>query len=215
MSKIRSNIAASTSTTTAVLPPLELSNFQSTAVLSEFRPSSTDEIAKILRKMPIKTSPADPIPASVYKHIVNDLIPHYTVLVNKSLSTGSVEGLKESVISPLIKKYKLDHDANKSYRPISNIEFLSKIIEKVVLIRLNEHMNINNMHTPEQFAYKKRHSTEHLVLQVVDEVLVGFEKGSATIVILLDLSAAFDTVNLDKLMHILENQINIKGTALK
>ena len=76
-------------------------------------------------------------------------------------------------------------------------------------------MNINDLHTPEQFAYKKRHSTEHLVLQVVDEVLVGFEKGSATIVILLDLSAAFDTVNLKKLMLILENEIHIKGTALE
>ena len=211
MSKIRSSIAASTSSKTTFPPTIQ--NSQSTE-LTEFRPSTTEEIADIINKMTIKTSPADPIPASVYKHLVNDLIPHYTILVNKSLSTGSVEGIKESVISPLIKKFKLDHDANKSYRPISNIEFISKIIEKVVLIRLNEHMNINNLHTPEQFAYKKRHSTEHLVLQVVDEVLVGFEKGSATIVILLDLSAAFDTVNLTKLMQILENQINIKGTAL-
>ena len=89
--------------------------------------------------MAINTPPTDPIPASVYKHVVDDLVPHITILVNKSLSTGSIEGIKASVISPLIKKYNLDHDANKSYRPISNIEFISKIIEKVVSIRLNEH----------------------------------------------------------------------------
>ena len=190
-------------------------NSESVTELSEFRPSSTKEVGEIIHNMTIKTSPADPIPASVYKHVVEDLIPHITILVNKSLATGSVEGIKESIISPGIKKYILDHDDNKSYRPISNIEFISKIIEKVVSIRLNEHMNINNLHTPEQFAYKKQHSTEHLVLQIVDEVLIGFEKGSATIVVLLDLSAAFDTVNLEKLMNILEYEIHIKGTALK
>ena len=214
VTKIRYSIAASTTSPLETISPPSNSHSQRITELSEFRLSTTEEIADIIKKMKIKTSPADPIPASVYKHIVDDLVPHITILVNKSLATGSIEGIKQSVIAPLIKKYNLDHDENKSYRPISNIEFISKIIEKVVSIRLDEHMNINDLHTPEQFAYKKRHSTEHLVLQVVDEVLVGFEKGSATIVILLDLSAAFDTVNLNKLMLMLENELHIKGTAL-
>ena len=84
----------------------------------------------------------------------------------------------------------------------------------MVLVRLNEHMDQNNLHTPEQFGYKKGHSTEHVVLEIVDEVLVGFDKRTATLVILLDLSAAFDTVDLKKLMQILEDEIHIKGTAL-
>merc|ERR1712055_500791 len=57
-------------------------------------------------------------------------------------------------------------------------------------------------------------STEHVILQIVDEVLIGFEKGTATLVTLLDLSAAFDTVDLEKLMQILENHMRTKGTAL-
>ena len=105
-----------------------------------------------------------------------------------------MEGLKESIINPILKKHNLD-------RPILNIEFLSKMFEKVVLARLNEHMDWNNLHTPEQFGYKKGHSTEHVVLEIVDEVLVGFDKCTATLVILLDLSAAFDTVDLKKLMQ--------------
>ena len=75
-------------------------------------------------------------------------------------------------------------------------------------------MDRNNLHTPEQFGYKKGHSTEHVVLEIVDEVLVGFDKCTATLVILLDLSAAFDTVDLKKLMQTLEDEIHIKGTAL-
>ena len=164
--------------------------------------------------MTIKTSPADPIPAMLLKEIIDDLIPHIHIIVNKSLSTGSMEGLKDSIITPILKKNNLDANLLKNYRPVANIEFLSKITEKVVLARLNEHMDRNNLHTPQQFGYKKGHSTEHVVLEIMDEVLVGFEKDTATLVTLLDLSAAFDTVDLVKLMQILENHMNTKGTAL-
>ena len=119
-----------------------------------------------------------------------------------------MEGLKDSIITPILKKHNLDANQLKNYRSVANIEFLSKITEKVVLSRLNEHLDRNNLHTPQQFGYKKGHSTEHVVLEIVDEVLVGFEKDTATLVTLLDLSAAFDTVDLRKLMHILENHIH-------
>ena len=76
-------------------------------------------------------------------------------------------------------------------------------------------MDVNNLHTPQQFGYKKGHSTEHVVLEIVDEVLVGFDRRTATLVTLLDLCAAFDTVDLAKLMHTLENHIHTKGTALR
>ena len=76
----------------------------------------------------------------------------------------------------------------------------------MVLSRLNEHMDRNNLHTPQQFGYKKGHSTEHVVLEIVDEVLVGFDRPTATLVTLLDLSAAFDTVDLAKLMYTLESK---------
>ena len=182
--------------------------------LHDFVPATVEEITNFLSDMTIKTSPEDPIPAPVLKLIIKDLIPHILTLVNLSLATGSVEGLKESVVIPILKKHNLDHEILNNFRPITNIEFIGKMIEKVVLSRLNQHMNANNMHTSEQFGYKKGHSTEHVILEIVDEVLIGFEKGTATLVILLDLSAAFDTVDQEKLMTILENEIHIKGTAL-
>ena len=76
-------------------------------------------------------------------------------------------------------------------------------------------MEINNLHIPQQFGYKKGHSTEHVILEIVDEVLIGFDKGTATLVTLLDLSAAFDTVDLEKLIQILKNHMHTNGTALK
>ena len=182
--------------------------------LSDFRPATLQEIKEIIKDMTIKTSPADPIPAILLKEIIDDLTPHILKIVNASLAAGSMEGLKESIITPILKKPNLDANKLNNYRPIANIEFLSKLTEKVVLSRLNEHMDRNNLHIPQQFGYKKGHSTEHVILEIVDEVLIGFEKRTATLVTLLDLSAAFDTVDLSKLMQILENHINTKGTAL-
>ena len=82
------------------------------------------------------------------------------------------------------------------FRQIVNLQFLSKLIEKCVLLQLTHHMKINNLHCPEQFAYKKNHSTETMVLQIVNDILVGFDKQSCTILIMLDMSAAFDTINI-------------------
>ena len=196
------------------IPPT-LENPRNISELHDFRPATQEEIRDIIKDMTIKTSPADPIPAVLLKEVIEDLIPHIHIIVNASLSAGSMEGLKESIITPILKKHNLDANLLKNYRPVANIEFLSKITEKVVLARLNEHMDVNNLHTPQQFGYKKGHSTEHVVLEIVDEVLVGFDRRTATLVTLLDLSAAFDTVDLAKLMHTLENHIHTKGTALR
>lgn len=197
-----------------ILTPHPTASSENVSRLYELRPATAKEIRDIIRDMTIKTSPADPIPATLLKEIIDDLTPHVLMIVNASLAAGSLDGLKESIITPILKKRNLDINKLNNYRPIANIEFLSKLTEKVVLSRLNEHMVTNNLHTPQQFGYKKGHSTEHVILEIVDEVLIGFEKGTATLVTLLDLSAAFDTVDLEKLMHILENHIHTKGTAL-
>ena len=135
--------------------------------------------------------------------------------MNLSLSSGDISGLKESVITPILKKSGLDKNDLANYRPIVNLQFLSKVIEKVLLNRLTSHMTSNNLHCHNQFGYKKHHSTETMLLQIVNDVLIRFEEKSGTILILLDMSSAFDTVDIKKLLGILEQKIMIKGTALK
>jgi len=124
-----------------------------------------------------------------------------------------MDGLKESTIIPILKKAGLDIELFLNYRPIVNLQFLSKLIEKVVLSRLTDHMSQNNLHCHSQFGYKKSHSTETLVLEIVDETLVGFDKKTATILVLLDMSAAFDTLDISKLISILEHKIGLKNTS--
>ena len=118
--------------------------------LHDFHPATQKEISDIISDMTIKTSPADPVPALLLKEIIKDLIPHIHIIINASLSTGSMERLNKTIITPILKKHNLDANLLKNYRPVANIDFLSKIIEKVVLVRLNEHMDRNNLHTPQQ-----------------------------------------------------------------
>ena len=76
-------------------------------------------------------------------------------------------------------------------------------------------MSLNKLHSKYQHGYKVFHGTETLLLKLVNDVLIGFDSNSCTILLLIDLSAAFDTVDIDKLLDILKKDIGITGTALK
>ena len=98
-------------------------------VMTDFQPISQEDLKKIILSKPIKTSPEDPLPAILFKSCVNEILPALTRLVNLSLATGSLDGLKDSVVSPILKKAGLDPEVLKNYRPVSNIAYISKLIE--------------------------------------------------------------------------------------
>ena len=143
------------------------------------------------------------------------IMPLLIKLVNQSLSEGSMEGVNWSVLDPLLKKAGLDYDAKKNYRPVNNLLYFSKLTERVVGNRLDEHMTANCLHEPSQFAYKQHHNTETMMLNVTDEALRGFDNNMATVVIFLDLSAAFDTIDIDRILEILRTEIGVDGLALQ
>ena len=183
--------------------------------LNFFNETSVDEIRTIIKESGFSSSPNDPLPPFILKHEFELFLPIWCLLINKSLSSGNFDGLKESIIGPLIKDSSLDPEILKNYRPVSNLPFLEKLTERIVLKRLNIYMSANNFHIPNQFGYKKSHSTEALLIRVVNDILVATDKNSATVLLLLDLSAAFDTVDHNKLLHILRNELGICGNAFK
>ena len=128
-----------------------------------------------------------------------------------------MDGLKMGVLLPAIKDFSdtVDAEKYKNYRPITNLLFVGKLIERVIQKRLESHMLKNNLMNDKNYAYRKNHCTEHLLLKVVDDLYSSFDKNFPSVVILLDLSAAFDTVDHDKLLNILEQEIGIVGTALR
>ena len=169
----------------------------------------------IIKNSPIKSSPDDILPGKIIKENLELLLPVISNLVNLSLAQGSIDGLKLADIIPYLKGEGLDHNMLKNFRPVSNLQFVGKIIEKIVLSRLNDHLKNNDLNIPEQSAYIKNSSTETLLLRLTNDLLIAADAKSATVVMLLDLSAAFDTVEHKLLLNILKHEIGIRGTALK
>ena len=207
--KIRESIPVETHTD---LP--SASSFNGTK-LSLFAPTTIEEVSKILKESGIKTSPEDPIPVCILKSVYEVTLPVLVSLINKSLAEGSVEGIKHSVIDPSLKKALLDSEIKKNYRPINNLVFLSKLSERIVLIRLDEHLASNNLHNNLQYGYKKFHSTETMMLGITNELFDSFDDYLCNVMMFLDLSAAFDTLDINKMMHALSHEIGLEGAALR
>ncbi len=122
--------------------------------------------------------------------------------------------MKCANVRPLLKKAGLDEENLKSYRPVSNLSFISKILEKVVAVRLQSHLSSNNLYSERQSAYRKAHSTETALIRVTSDILEAIDSGRACVLVLLDLSAAFDTIDHSILLRRLQKYFGISGTAL-
>lgn len=101
-----------------------------------------------------------------------------------------------------------------SYRPISNLPFLSKIIEKAVSQQLNSFLAFNNCFNVLQSGFRPHHSTETALVKVFNDIHLNTDSGRMSVLVLLDLSAAFDTVDHSILLDRLKNWVGISGTAL-
>ena len=194
------------------VPPPE--NIQ---IFNTFELATEDEIRSIVKSYGVSCSPEDPIPAKILNEYSDTLIPYWLELVNLSLATGSMDCLKSAVITPLLKEADdhVDIELYKNDRPVSNLMFLSKLIERCVAPRLEKHIKENKLDSKHQYGYKKGHSTEMLLINIVDSLLTAFDKKLATVLLLLDLSAAFDTVDQNKLLHTLRYDIGITGIVYK
>jgi hypothetical protein len=185
------------------------------APLAHLEPTSDEEVRKIVMESKSTTCRLDPIPTSFLKIVINVLVPILTQIINMSFEQGVMpQDLKEALIIPLLKKLGLDVEILKNFRPISNLPFLSKLIERVSAKRLLDHMDLNKLHELFQSAYKKFHSTETALLRVQSDVLQAIDQKKCVILVLLDLSAAFDTIDHKILMERLQSRMGLSGTAL-
>ena len=119
--------------------------------------------------------------------------------------------LKEAVVRPLIKKSSLDKDLLKNYRPVSSLTLLSQVVEKVVVGQLLQHLDRQNMLEPLQSAYRKHHSTEMVLLSVCTEISSALDNRQDTLLVLLDLSSAFDTIDHRSLLNRLCERFGLCG----
>ena len=123
--------------------------------LSSLLPASEDEVRTLISRSSNKSCCPDPIPAQLIKLCMDELVPIITLITNMFLTSGVMpSNLKEAVLIPLLKKICLDPGLFKNFRPVSNLTFLSKLIERVVALRLHDHMKINNLYEEFQSSYR-------------------------------------------------------------
>ena len=186
---------------------------QDVPIFNQFKELSQQEIMDIIMKSPNKSCCLDPVPTELLKKCIDILIKPITAIVNKSLLTGSFPDCwKCALVIPLLKKLDLDL-ISKNYRPVSNLPFVAKIIEKSALPQFVQHLQQNGLYSTQNSAYKEYHSTETLLVKVYSDIMNSMDRQQVTILVLLDLSAAFDTVDLEILSVIFQQRFNISGTV--
>ena len=184
--------------------------------LKEFEDVSLDGLKNLVSKLSNKFCCLDPIPTFLLKACIDELAPALLYIVNESLKTGSFpETMKNAVVKPTLKKSGCDQDVLSNYRPVSNLSTVSKLLERAVLQQLNAHLDNNNLYCSAQSGYRQHHSCETLLIRMADDLLKKIVDNETVLVVLLDLSAAFDTIDHVILLDKLKKDYKISGIPLK
>ena len=155
------------------------------------------------------------MPTKLLLQCIDKLIHVVTSLINLSLSTGNFPTQwKEALVQPLLKKPGLDVEFN-NLRPVSNLKYISKLVEGAAIQQILDHLNHNSLLPPNQSAYRQFHSTETALLRVKSDLLMAMDNQKITLLLLLDLSSAFDTIDHSCLSKTLKTCFGIDGVVLK
>lgn len=180
-----------------IINKTELSNETTAPFLT-----SPTEIKNLIRSLKLKKAPGDDsIPNLVLKKLPFRAIVFLTKLVNACLLLGYFpNNWKLAKVIAILKPNKNPTDPS-SYRPISLLSSLSKILERILLKRINAHCEHNYIIPDHQFGFRNKHSTAHQLYRVVKSVKNNFKLKKSTGMILLDIEKAFDTIWHDGLLH--------------
>ena len=175
---------------------------------------SVRDVKELIQNSALKSCPLDPMPSTLVSKC-EDLLPVLTKIVNSSLQSGCFPEIwKEAWVFPLLKKPGLDV-IFMNFRPVSNLSFVFKLIERAVFNQIHGHLVCNNFYPAAQSAYRRNHSIETALLKVTNDILLNYmNKQHVTILLLLDLSAAFDTVDRSILLNRLLSKLGLNGIAL-
>ena len=157
-----------------------------------------------------------PIPSKLLIEGLDCISHSLTDLCGSSLAPGiSPQCFKSALVTPILKKKCLMHNDLNNYRPVSNLCFIAKILEKLVLSQVSSYHNSHNLYNTCPSAYRPGHSTETALLKVVNDLFLSLIKGNISILALLDFSSAFDTIDHPILVHRLHTDFGFTDPVLQ
>ena len=127
---------------------------------------------------------------------------------------GKVPQWKSAIDRPLLKKSGLELIL-KNYRPVSNLNFLSKLLEKVALEQFLGHCETHELFPSYQSAYRKHYSCETALIKLTADILLNMDNKRVTAQAAIDLSAAFDTVDHLVLSKVLSTNFGVSGHCIE
>ena len=187
---------------------------EETSNLLCFAEYCAQDIREVIETSPTESCSQDSIPTSILKEFLPELLPFITRMCNQSLKEGVLPASqKKAVIMPILKKAGSDHMDVKNYRPISNLTFMSKLVEKLVYRQLVIYLEESRLLPKFQSGFRSGHSTETALQKVLSDILTAADSGRVSILGLLDMSATFDTVDHAILFKRLKSAYGFSGTV--
>ena len=206
--KLRANIASEHVTSTLVTGT-------TAATFSSFEKVSQLTVKECILNSAPKSCELDLIPSKLLIECLDSILPSLTDLFNSSLASGIFpQCFKSALVTPILKKRCLDHNDLNNYRPVSNLCFIAKILEKLVLSP-SSYLNSHNLYNTCQSAYRPGHSTETALMKDVNDLFLSLNKGNISVLALLDFSSAFDTIDHTILVHRLHTDFGFTDTVLQ
>ena len=173
-------------------------------------------------KFAISFHPCRPKPPQLISYLLlwsNSVHLFFSELISRLANLSFAEGIfpttyKTAAVLPLLKKPSLDPSIPANHRPISNLNNISKILERLFFLRFYPHVSASPNFDPMQSAYRKSHSTETALNHTFDRIYRSADQSQPTLLVSLDLSAAFDTIDHNILLSRLSTSFGVSGTAL-
>ena len=183
--------------------------------MSKFDWVTESEVARCIRSMASKSCELDAIPTTTLKQVLDTVIGPITSIVNVSLEKGIFASKwKTAIVHPILKKVGLDLMLS-NFRPVSNLSFISEVVEKVVLTQFNKHCSIHRLIPDYQSAYWANYSCETALAKIVNDILWAMEHQKVTSLVAIDLSMAFNMVDHNILLSVLEKRFGVQDTCFK
>lgn len=167
----------------------------------KFQHVEISETIKMLKEInSSKASGIDDLPALLIKDAAEELAAPLSFLINHSFKSGIFPTIEKTAkVTPIYKSEAKHLFSN--YRPISVLNVISKVVEKIAFDQLSQYFESNGLFSPYQYGFRKKRSTQHAVTNLVNHIRNNMDKGNKTGVLYMDFSKAFDTVNHSCLLH--------------